>query len=159
MGPLSATLSHSFSHCVEDRPFPPSPSHLRGKRNSGTTSSPLREPEEPPRGLGSSLSSHSQLPKQGVWEAIPFPYPIEAHSLQWWSKSQNIDQIPSILLCPSSPRSPEFLRALGILTQNEKGGENQSVASGKNIATNHLGAVKGDLHSSAGWSLGLAAGY
>lgn len=33
------------------------------------------------------------------------------------------------------------------------------MASGKNMATSHLGAVGRDLDSSAGWGLGLVAGY
>lgn len=41
----------------------------------------------------------------------------------------------------------------------KKGGENQFVASGKNMASSRLGAVGRDLDSSVGWGLGLVAGY
>lgn len=167
MGPLSAALSHSFSHSVEGRPFPPSPSQPRGEKNSGITSSTLREPEEPPRGqaLVSVLRVSFQARTVGSHSLFlphlrlePQPFPRSAYS---GGPPLKTDQRPSILLIiPTSHRNPEFLRALSFPTQEKKkGGENQFVASGKNMASSHLGAVGRDLDSSVGWGLGLVAGY
>lgn len=86
------------------------------------------------------------------------PFPRSAYS---GGPPLKTDQRSSILLTiPTSHRSPEFLRVLSFPTQEtKKGGENQFVASGKNMASSRLGAVGRDLDSSVGWGLGLVAGY
>lgn len=70
--------------------------------NSGPTPGPLREPEEPPSGLGPSLSFDSQLPGQEYGEPFLLPPPAEAATSHPFSSS-NDNSDPPLQTCIKDP--------------------------------------------------------
>lgn len=144
MGPFSATLSPSFSHCVESRLSHPLAACPGAKRTLA-----LHQVASGNQRLGPSLvqivrfqarrvGSHSlSLPQ---WRLEP-PFPVQPTILAHLSK--HASQTLSVSHHFPLPQKPRIFEGIRVPYPGKgKVCRNQFVASGKNVSTTHLGGCR-----------------